>query len=158
MVFYFLHFYLMCTVLGRCVLPKKVVLQTTFFSLCWLKFMLLFFFLICKLIEFFHLKTLPSHLETRDDILIHKWLSGMGYLEQSSLIIIIWNIFQRDLELSIKNRVSRVPVHVCTSWIDGWFEWLQCCLTLSRTGRGLMIENIFNPKISWYIFYCVRSF
>lgn len=57
------------------------------------------FFLICKLIEFFHLKTLPSHLETRDDILIHKWLSGMGYLEQSSLIIIIWNIFQRDLEL-----------------------------------------------------------
>lgn len=97
--FYFLHFYLMCTVLGRCVLPKKVVLQTTFFSLCWLKFMLLFFFLIWKLIEFFHLKTLPSHLETRDDILIHKWLSGMGYLEQSSLIIIIWNIFQRDLEL-----------------------------------------------------------
>lgn len=69
-----------------------------------LKFMLIeiyvvVFFLICKLIEFFHLKTLPSHLETRDDILIHKWLSGMGYLEQSSLIIIIWNIFQRDLEL-----------------------------------------------------------
>lgn len=85
--------------IGKVCIAKKVVLQTTFFSLCWLKFMLLFFFLICKLIEFFHLKTLPSHLVTRDDILIHKWLSGMGYLEQSSLIIIIWNIFQRDLEL-----------------------------------------------------------
>lgn len=84
--FFPLYYYLMCTVLDRCVLPKK--LYSRLHSLVYVDWNLCgFFFLICELIEFFHLKSLKVILRQEMIYCYVNDCMACFFLKQSSLIL-----------------------------------------------------------------------